>query len=86
MPILAMRDVIVRRRALHDGCVDGRFRKRTWLRKRLPWFLVERGVAAKGRGDCRNHEWYKASDAEDAAITAPSECVARANSRPSRSQ
>ena len=62
---------VVSTRVLHDGCVDGRFRKRTWLRKRLPSFLVGRGVAAKGRTDCGNHEWYKASDAEDRCYHCP---------------
>jgi hypothetical protein len=45
--------------------ITGRFRQRTRLRRRLPLFLVQRGVAAKGRSDCGNHEWYKASDDED---------------------
>jgi hypothetical protein len=42
-----------------------RFRWRTAVRKRLPWFLVDLGVAPKGRGDCGAHHWYKASDTED---------------------
>lgn len=36
----------------------GRYRWRTRLRRRLPWFLVDRGIAAKGAGDCGAHEWY----------------------------
>jgi hypothetical protein len=24
----------------------------------LPWFLVNRGIAGKGAGDCGAHEWY----------------------------
>ncbi len=35
------------------------------MRRRLPLFLVNRGVARKGRKDCGAHEWYKSSDAED---------------------
>lgn len=34
---------------------------RTWLRQRLPWFLIDLGLAAKGR-DCESvkaeHSWY----------------------------
>ena len=30
------------------------------MRRRLPWFLVSRGVAAKGRRDCGAHEFYTA--------------------------
>lgn len=34
---------------------------RTWLRKRLPWFLINLGLAAKGK-DCESagssHHWY----------------------------
>ena len=36
----------------------GRYRWRTRLRRRLPWFLVNRGIAGKGAGDCGAHEWY----------------------------
>ena len=28
------------------------------MRRRLPWFLVDRGIAGKGAGDCGAHEWY----------------------------
>ena len=28
------------------------------MRRRLPWFLVDRGIAGKGLGDCGDHEWY----------------------------
>jgi hypothetical protein len=38
----------------------GRFRWRTRIRSNLPWFLVDRDVAAKGQTDCGNHEWYHA--------------------------
>jgi len=38
----------------------GRYRWRTWLRRRLPWLLVDRGVAGKGTTDCGDHEWYNA--------------------------
>ncbi|MFD9124985.1 hypothetical protein [Kitasatospora sp. NPDC059571] len=36
----------------------GRYRWRTRLRRQLPWFLVERGLAGKGTQDCGDHEWY----------------------------
>ncbi|MFD0259997.1 hypothetical protein ACFRKE_13095 [Kitasatospora indigofera] len=36
----------------------GRYRWRTRLRRHLPWFLLERGLAAKGKRDCGAHEWY----------------------------
>jgi hypothetical protein len=36
----------------------GRYRWRTWWRSRLPWVLLDRGVAAKGKRDCGAHEWY----------------------------
>lgn len=42
-----------------------RYRWRTELRKHLPSFLVDRGVARKASRDCGDHDWYKASDAED---------------------
>jgi hypothetical protein len=38
----------------------GLYRCRTWLRRRLPWVLVDWGVAGKGTTDCGNHEWYNA--------------------------
>jgi hypothetical protein len=50
---------------MNMASTTGCFRRRTWLRKRLPKFLVDLGVAGKGRSDCGNREWYKASDAED---------------------
>ncbi len=43
----------------------GRYRLRTAVRSRLPWALVNLGVAAKGRRDCGRHDWYKSSDEED---------------------
>ena len=37
------------------------YRRRTWLRKQLPWFLINLGIATKGK-DCEaaggSHEWY----------------------------
>lgn len=40
---------------------NGPYRKRTLLRSYLPWFLIDLGVAAKGK-DCEEkngkHEWY----------------------------
>jgi len=37
------------------------YRWRTWIRTRLPWFLINLGMAAKGR-DCETaggeHHWY----------------------------
>lgn len=42
---------------------------RTWLRGRLPWFLIDLGVANKGR-DCEKvggwHRWYN-HDGENSA-------------------
>ncbi|GAB2928853.1 hypothetical protein GCM10027280_15420 [Micromonospora polyrhachis] len=40
----------------------GRFRWRTNIRRGLPWFLVNRGLASKGTADCGDHEWYKADN------------------------
>ena len=38
---------------------------RTWLRGRLPWFLINLGIASKGR-DCEAvrawHHWYSIDD------------------------
>ncbi|MEA2495761.1 MAG: hypothetical protein QOJ29_3672 [Thermoleophilaceae bacterium] len=39
--------------------LQGRYRWRTRIRHRLPWFLVNLGVAAKGKRDCGDHEWYR---------------------------
>lgn len=36
----------------------GRYRWRTAIRKRLPWVLIDLGVASKGRRDCGAHEFY----------------------------
>lgn len=41
----------------------GRYRWRTRLRTRLPLPLSR--LVRKGRGDCGQHEWHKATDAED---------------------
>lgn len=43
-------------------CDEGHpYRWRTWLRTRLPWFLIDLGFAAKGE-DCEavggRHRWY----------------------------
>jgi len=39
----------------------GPYRWRTWLRTHLPWFLINFGIASKGK-DCEaaggRHEWY----------------------------
>jgi hypothetical protein len=43
----------------------GKYRIRKAIRARLPWFLVHLGVAAKGKHDCGNHDWYKSSDEVD---------------------
>lgn len=40
----------------------GRFRVRSRIRSRLPWFLIKLGVAAQPASDCGHHEWYKESD------------------------
>lgn len=41
------------------------FRWRTRIRRHLPWFLIDLGLADKG-DDCEarggDHEWYKADD------------------------
>jgi hypothetical protein len=38
----------------------GKYRLRTWLRMRLPYFLSDR--IPKGRKDCGHHEWYRSDD------------------------
>ena len=39
----------------------GPYRRRTWIRSHLPWFLIDLGIASKGE-DCETaggkHEWY----------------------------
>jgi hypothetical protein len=47
------------------GGAGGRFRLRTRLRRRPPAFLVDLGVAAEGKSDCGNHDWYKYTDEEE---------------------
>lgn len=41
------------------------FRLRTKIRRHLPWFLIDRGLCAKGK-DCEesggSHEWYNQDD------------------------
>ena len=43
----------------------GPYRKRTWLRSYLPWFLINLGIARKGK-DCEQrggqHEWYNSDN------------------------
>jgi hypothetical protein len=34
----------------------GKYRRRTWLRRHLPYFLARR--IPKGSTDCGDHEWY----------------------------
>jgi hypothetical protein len=41
----------------------GRYRWRTRVRTHLPLLLSR--LVLKGRDDCGQHEWYKATDAED---------------------
>ncbi len=52
------------------------------MRRRLPWFLVDRGVAAKGVGDCGDHEWYN----HDGVIARYYHCEVGERSWPVRSQ
>ncbi|WP_144127166.1 hypothetical protein [Catellatospora sichuanensis] len=40
----------------------GRFRRRTRLRRRLPWLMVNLGVAGKPNDDCGDHEWYNSDN------------------------
>jgi len=41
------------------------YRWRTWIRKRLPWWLINLGLASKGE-DCEKagglHHWYNRDD------------------------
>ena len=41
------------------------YRWRTWLRGKLPWFLIDRGIASKG-ADCEQaggkHWWHNKDD------------------------
>ncbi len=43
----------------------GTYRFRTFIRSKLPWFLINLGVASKGI-DCEKkggkHEWYKSDN------------------------
>jgi hypothetical protein len=43
----------------------GRYRWRTRLRSALPYRPPLYALVPKGRGDCGNHEWYKATAQED---------------------
>ena len=42
---------------------------RTWLRRNLPWFLIDLGVAGKGQ-DCEGvgakHHWYNVDNVSSA--------------------
>ena len=40
----------------------GRYRVRTRVRRHLPWFLINLGIAAQGRQDCGDHEWHNADN------------------------
>lgn len=42
--------------------MTARYRWRTGIRRRLPWFLINLGVAGKGKRDCGDHEWYYADN------------------------
>jgi len=35
-----------------------KYRWRTRTRRHLPWWLIDLGVATKGKKDCGEHEWY----------------------------
>lgn len=48
----------VRAWALASTCVKPKYRFRHAIRRRLPWFLINLGLAAKGKQDCGNHSWY----------------------------
>lgn len=45
------------------------YARRTWIRSRLPWFLIKTGLASKGK-DCESlnakHHWYKKDDTHSA--------------------
>lgn len=55
---LVVAAVVVRRR------FPGRYRWRTEARRHLPRFLIDLGIARKGRRDCGNHDWYRSTDDE----------------------
>ena len=40
----------------------GKYRIRTAVRRRLPWFLLRWGLAAKPSKDCGCHEWYRETE------------------------
>jgi hypothetical protein len=60
----------------------GRYRWRTRTRRSLPWFLVDRGLAGKGTGDCGAHEWYD----HDGVVAHCYHCEAGERSWPVRGQ
>ena len=39
----------------------GRYRWRTAARRRLPSILINLGIAAKGKDDCGDHDWYRSN-------------------------
>ncbi len=43
----------------------GSYRKRSWFRSFLPWFIIDLGIADKGQ-NCElkggNHEWYNSDN------------------------
>ena len=39
--------------------MNGKFRLRTRVRSKLPYFLLRVRIAAKPNKDCGRHEWYK---------------------------
>jgi hypothetical protein len=49
-------------RARHYRGMKGKYRVRSAIRRRLPWFLINLGVADKGERDCGDHDWYNAGD------------------------
>jgi len=56
------------------GC-SSPYRWRTWIRGNLPWFLINFGIAEKGK-DCQlvngEHHWYNVDDQSSGCITAES--------------
>jgi hypothetical protein len=48
--------------AVEGMAQPGKYRWRTWLRRQLPWWLIDLGVAPKGKHDCGAHEWYREDD------------------------
>jgi hypothetical protein len=40
----------------------GKYRLRSWIRRNSPWFLIDRGFAARPNKDCGMHEWFNSDD------------------------